>query len=187
MVAVVGGGDAALEEALTLTKFAQKVYIIYRRDQLRASKILQNRVLKNSKIEIIWNTIVEEIMGENRVEGVKLRSVLKQGQTLLSLDGLFVAIGHMPVTKFLKGSRVILDEKGYIITSGTYALKKLRNPNFELPITNYNFRYQCMTSVPGVFSAGDVVDSNYKQAITAAGMGVSAALEIERYLRELGK
>jgi len=195
IVAVVGGGDAAMEEALTLTKFAKKVYIIHRRHQFRASKILQKRVLRNSKIEVIWNATVNEVLGEERVKGVQLkfqipnslpaslREALQTGKfQILELDGLFIAIGHKPATDFLKGSKVLLDEKGYVITLGTYALQKLKglSLNYELRITNYEYQY--MTSFSGIFAAGDVIDPVYRQAATAVGMGVAAALEIERYL-----
>lgn len=156
-VAVVGGGDTALEEALTLTKFAKKVYIIHRRDFFRASKIMQERVLKNKHIEIIWNSTVEEILGEKKVEGIKIKD-LKLGIKDLLVDGVFVAIGHKPDTDLFKG-HVELDEKGYI--------KILERRK---------------TSVKGVYVAGDCADPYYRQAITSAGTGVEAALEVERYL-----
>ena len=172
-VAVIGGGDTALEEALTLTKFAKKVYIIHRRDFFRASKIMQERVLKNEKIEVLWNAVVEEIIGEKHVEGVKIKkitpllhgSIVKNKTTMkqldneiIVLDGVFVAIGHKPDTDLFKG-KVDLDEKGYI-----KILERRR------------------TSVKGVFAAGDCADPYYRQAITSAGTGVEAALEVERYL-----
>jgi len=156
-VAVIGGGDTALEEALTLTKFAKKVYIIHRRDFFRASKIMQERVLKNKKIEVIWNSVVEEIIGEKKVEGIKIRNS-KFEIRILKLDGVFVAIGHKPDTDLFKG-QVELDEKGYV--------KILEKRS---------------TSVKGVFVAGDCADPYYRQAVTAAGTGVEAALEVERYL-----
>jgi len=157
IVAVVGGGDTALEEALTLTKFAKKVYIIHRRDFFRASKIMQERVLKNEKIEIIWNSMVDEILGEKKVEGIKIKD-LKLGEKNLLVDGVFVAIGHKPDTDLFKG-HVELDEKGYI--------KILERRK---------------TSVKGVYAAGDCADPYYRQAITSAGTGVEASLEVERYL-----
>jgi len=179
-VAVVGGGDTALEEALTLTKFAEKVYIIHRRDFFRASKIMQERVKENKKIEIIWNSSVEEILGDKHVEGIKIKSdKIGQGQmksekkpipsdsiqlnpiiSELKVGGVFVAIGHKPDTDLFKG-KVEVDEKGYI---------KI----FE----------RRRTSVKGVFVAGDCADPYYRQAVTAAGTGVEAALEVERYLNE---
>lgn len=164
-VAVVGGGDTAMEEALTLVRFVTKIYIIHRRDSFRASKIMQDRVLKNPKIEVLWNTVVTDVLGENKVEGLKLKGVAASGSNLkpetateLKADGLFLAIGHKPDTDIFKG-KIDLDEKGYVIV-------------------NSRFR----TSIPGVFAAGDCVDHLYRQAGTAAGMGIAAALEAERYL-----
>jgi len=226
VVAVVGGGDTALEEALTLTKFAKKVYIIHRRDQFRASKIMQKRVFASPKIEVIWNAQVEEVRGKTRVEGVKIKinpksQILnpKQYQSsniknskqegfensnlfrvsnlefrTLSIDGVFVAIGHKPDTEIFAG-QVELDEKGYVYTSSRIAIEYIKNQISNSKITNqnskifnikkYNFDYQMITSVPGVFAAGDCVDYVYRQAATAAGMGVSAALEVERWLERL--
>ena len=161
MVAVIGGGDTALEEALTLTKFAKKVYIIHRRDFFRASKIMQERVLKNEKIEVIWNSQVEEILGDKHVEGIKIKTVFDQRQSLIKLDGVFVAIGHKPDTDLFKG-QIEMDEKGYI--------KILERRS---------------TSVKGVFVAGDCADPYYRQAATASGTGVEAALEVEKYLEQL--
>ncbi|HEX7543135.1 MAG TPA: thioredoxin-disulfide reductase [Patescibacteria group bacterium] len=171
-VAVIGGGDTALEEALTLTKFAKKVYIIHRRDFFKASKIMQERVLKNEKIEMIWNSTVEEILGEKRVEGIKIKQIvpllhgsidkektMKQfnNETII-LEGVFVAIGHKPDTDLFK-DKIELDEKGYI-----KILERRR------------------TFVRGVFVAGDCADPYYRQAVTAAGTGVEAALDVEHYL-----
>ncbi len=156
VVGVVGGGDTAMEEASTLTKFASKVIVIHRRNEFRASKIMQDRVLNNPKIEVIWNTAVEEVLGESRVEGVRLKN--SDGKTSeLKLDGLFIAIGHKPDTEVFK-DQIELDKKGYIVVK------------------------QSMTSVPGVFAGGDCVDHIYKQAATAVGMGVAAALDTERWL-----
>lgn len=155
-VAVIGGGDTAMEDANTMTKFAQKVYVIHRRAEFRASKIMQDRILNNPKIEVIWNTQVEEILGQMKVEGIKLKST--DGKTSeLKLDGVFVAIGHKPDTDVFKG-HIDLDEKGYILT-----------------------KYS-MTSIPGVFAGGDCVDHRYKQAATAVGQGVAAALDTEKWL-----
>jgi len=156
-VAVVGGGDTALEEALTLTKFASKVYLIHRRDSFRASKIMVERVKSNKKIEILFNSQVEEILGEKKVEAIKLNP--PAGGQSLKLDGVFIAIGHRPDTEIFKG-KIELDDKGYIITGVK----------------------STMTSVKGVFAAGDCVDSLYRQAVVAAGMGVSAALDVENFL-----
>ena len=155
---VVGGGDSALEEALFLTKFAIKVSIVHRRDKLRASKIMQDRALKNDKLAFIWDSVVEEILGDPVVTGVRLRNV-KTGQTReLSCAGVFIAIGHQPNTGLFKG-QIEMDEKGYILTHNGTA-----------------------TTASGVFAAGDVQDSKYRQAVTAAGSGCMAAIDAERYL-----
>lgn len=211
-VAVVGGGDTALEEALTLTKFAKKIYLIHRRDSFRASKIMQERVLANKKIEIIWNAIVEEIIGEKKVEKIRLKLVENNQKLVktIGVDGVFVAIGHKPDTEIF-ARQVELDEKGYIITTNRVAQeifqfsisnlqsnlksqlsnKKIENFNIEnslkiknltLEIQKFDYHYQYQTSVSGVFAAGDCVDNKYRQAAVAAGMGVSAALEVERWL-----
>ena len=161
-VAVVGGGNSAVEEALYLTNHAQKVTLIHRRDHLRAEKIMQERLFKNPKIEVIWNREVIEILGSKQplsVTGVKLKNCLNDNQELLELDGIFVAIGHSPATDIFRG-KVAMDQAGYILT----------NPD------------STATDIPGVYAAGDVRDSVYRQAVTAAGMGCMAALEVERYL-----
>lgn len=157
-VVVVGGGDSAMEEALTLTKFANQVIIVHRRDEFRASKIMQKRVLEHAKIRVIWDSAVEEVLGENMVEGIKLRNLKTDETSQLDAQGLFVAIGHKPATGFLS-DQLELDEKGYIVA-----------------------RDQVKTNLAGVFVAGDVADPHYRQAITAAGDGCRAALEAERYL-----
>ena len=159
-VAVVGGGDSAMEEALFLTKFAKKVYVIHRRDQFRASQIMQDRVLNHEKIEVVWNSTVEKINGEGAVSSILIKNTVDSSEKELNLDGVFVAIGHDPNVGFLDGF-IELDDKGYIKTG---------------------FTTETSTSVPGVFAAGDVADSIYRQAITAAGTGCQAAIDAERWL-----
>lgn len=162
-VVVIGGGDSALHDALFLTKFAKKVKIIHRRNELRASRILQERAFENPKIEFVWNSIVEEILGENRVKGVRVRRV-DTGEVLeIPCDGVFIAIGYEPNTRIFMG-QVEMDERGYIIV-----------------------RDNTKTSVEGVFAAGEVKDYRYRQAITAAGEGCQAALDAIRYLDEAGR
>src|SRR5262245_29014830 len=160
-IAVVGGGDSAMEEATFLTKFATKVAVVNRREVLRASNIMQDRALQNPKIHFIYNTVVEEVVGskETGVTGLKLRNVKTRGLSDLSVDGLFVAIGHNPNTEIFKG-QIDLDEKGYVKT----------HPD------------STRTNIPGVFACGDVQDPVFRQAITAAGSGCMAAIEAERWL-----
>lgn len=184
-VAIIGGGDTAMEEAGFLTKFANKVYLVHRRDYFRASKIMQERVLNNPKIEVVYNAQVVEVIGKEKVTGLKL-SINKNNQKQeqeLQLEGLFVAIGHAPATAFLKGSGVVLDEKGYIYTSQRVAMFLARQTLPEaVKKASFDFHYQYQTAVPGIFAAGDCVDYQYRQAAVAAGMGVAAELEIEKYL-----
>jgi thioredoxin reductase (NADPH) len=163
---VVGGGDSAVEEGTYLSKFASKVYLVHRRDQLRASKIMQDRVHTNSKIDPKWNRVVEEVLGTDRegVTGVRLRSTSDSATEELAATGLFLAIGHTPNTDFL-GGQLELDDKGYI---------------------RWTHPHRTYTSVEGVFAAGDVGDNYYKQAVTAAGTGCMAALDAERWLAEKG-
>ncbi len=165
-VAVIGGGDSAMEEALYMTKFSDPVYVVHRRDELRASKIMQERVLKHEKIKVLWNSVPEEVLGNNTngVTAMRLKNVSTGETSEVEIRGFFLAIGHTPNTRFL-GGQLDLDEKGYI---------KLKDP------------YRSTTNVEGVFAAGDVVDSVYRQAITAAGMGCKAAIDAERWLAEQG-
>ncbi len=157
-IVVVGGGDSAMEEALFLTKFASKVTVVHRRDEFRASKIMADRVLEHPKIEVRWNTVVEEILGDNEVTGVVLRDVTDDTTEEFATEGVFVAIGHVPNTEHFKG-QLDLNDRGYLKTfEGT------------------------STSIEGIFGAGDVVDFTYRQAVTAAGMGCQAALDAERWL-----
>jgi thioredoxin reductase (NADPH) len=180
VVGVVGGGDTAMEEALTLTKFASKVYVIHRRDSFRASKIMQERVLNHPNIEVMWNSNVTEVLGQMRVEGIKLQTNGKE--STLALSGLFLAIGHKPDTDLFKGT-FDLDEKGYAVNSTRLGLENLnKHSSLTFEKEKYNPFYQTMTSIPGVFAAGDCVDFHYRQAATAAGMGVAAALDAERWL-----
>jgi len=187
IVAVIGGGDSALEEALTLTKFASKVYIVHRRAEFKASKIMQKRVFEHEKIEIIWNSAIEEIIGEKKVEGMRIKAVgvgRDRPVQEIKLNGVFVAIGHRPDTDLFKG-QIELDQKGYVLTTTMYALEKLKAESSKLKDMKFDVGYQTMTSVGGVFGAGDCVDHVYKQASTAAGMGVQAALDAERYLEKI--
>jgi thioredoxin reductase (NADPH) len=158
-IAVVGGGDSALEEAIFLTKFAEKVTIVHRRSELRASKIMQQRAIRNPKIDFRWNVEVVDILGENKVEGLQLRDTDTGDLDRMDVTGVFIAIGHIPNTTVFEGA-VKIDEHGYIVTTpGSTA-----------------------TSADGVFACGDVQDSTYRQAITAAGSGCMAAIDVERWL-----
>ncbi len=162
-MAVVGGGDTAMEEALFLTRFATQVHVIHRRDELRASKIMQERALKNEKIEFVWNAAVEEVLGDEFVTGVRLRDLKNDSTQELPVEALFIAIGHQPNTELVKG-QIDLDPVGYIQATpgGT------------------------KTSLEGVFACGDAMDPVYRQAVTAAGTGCMAAIDAERWLAEQG-
>ncbi len=162
-MAVVGGGDTAMEEALFLTRFATKVTVIHRRDQLRASKIMQQRALGHEKIEFVWNAVVEEVLGEEFVTGVRIRGVASGEQSEIPVEALFVAIGHQPNTELFQ-DQLDLDEQGYVLVA---------------PGTT-------RTSVEGVFACGDCTDKVYRQAVTAAGTGCMAAIDAERWLAEQG-
>ena len=159
-MAVVGGGDTAMEEALFLTRFAPRVLVIHRRDALRASKIMQERALRNEKIEFVWNSEVDEVLGDECVTGVRIRNVVSGAVSELAVEALFVAIGHQPNTALFRG-QVELEPTGYVrVTRGT------------------------RTSVEGVFACGDAMDPTYRQAVTAAGTGCMAAIDAERWLAE---
>lgn len=183
---VVGGGDAAIEDALALTKHAKKVFMIVRRDEFRASKIMQQKVFDHENIEVIWNTEVLEAIGEQKLEKIRVKNNKTNEEQELLADGLFLAIGHRPATGIFK-NLLILDEKGYILTrlplsksSGEMAMSHLDE--------NGLIKYPTMTSVEGVFAAGDAVDFRYRQAVVAAGNGTMAALDAEWFLeREVGK
>jgi thioredoxin reductase (NADPH) len=161
MVAVVGGGDAAVEEAIFLTKFAQKVYIVHRRNRLRAQRIVQQRALENPRVEVIWNNVVTEVLGTRTVSGIRVRDVLTNQERVIDVDGMFSYIGNVPNTQLFQG-QLDLDERGYVVTDR-----------------------RMHTSVPGVFAAGDVQEKVLWQVSTAVGSGAVAAVEAERFLAEL--
>ena len=164
-VAVVGGGNAAVEEAMFLTKFASKVKLIHRRNTLRAEKMLQEKLKKNNKIEIIWDSVVEDVIGQDNpkeVSGIKIKNVKNNNITEIKVNGLFIAIGHDPATSLFK-NQLEMDKEGYLITKAD----------------------STETNIPGVFAAGDVKDKIFRQAVTAAGMGCMAALEAEKHLSHL--
>ena len=161
-VAVVGGGNAAVEEAIFLTKFASKVNLIHRRDKLRAEKLLQSKLMNNKKIEVIWDSVVEEVIGDDNpknVKGIKIKNIKTNKTEKMNLDGVFIAIGHDPATQLFK-DQLDMDKEGYLVTKAD----------------------STETNVPGVFAAGDVKDKVFRQAVTAAGMGCMAALEAEKHL-----
>ncbi len=163
-LAVVGGGDTAMEEASYLTKFASKVYVIHRRDSFRASKAMQERILKAPNAEVLWNKAVVDVIGQERIESLLLEDAVTKARSTLAVKGLFIAIGHSPATRFLAGSGVELDGSGYV---------HLKHRNST-------------TNIEGVFAAGDVADSVYRQAVSAAGMGCQAAIDAERWLAAHG-
>jgi thioredoxin reductase (NADPH) len=169
-LAVVGGGDTAMEEAIYLTKFASKVYVIHRRDQLRASKVMQERFLGKPNAEVLWNKVVTDCLsapdehGNDKITGVELEDTVTGETSTLDVAGLFIAIGHTPATKFLKGTGLEFDDSGYIVLGGR----------------------STQTNLPGVFASGDVADATYRQAVTAAGMGCQSALDAEHWLGAQG-
>jgi len=162
-LAVIGGGDTALEEALFLTRYASHVTLIHRRDSLRASKIMQERALKHPKISILWDTAVDEVLGEQAVDGLRLRNLKTGEESTLPVQGVFIAIGHQPNTTLFQG-QLDMDAQGYLIQ-----------------------HEHTMTNVPGIFAAGDVTDHRYRQAVTAAGDGCRAAIDAERWLEAQGE
>ncbi len=162
-VAVVGGGDTAMEEATFLTRYASHVTVIHRRDSLRASKIMQERAMKNPKISFIWDTEVTEVLGDNAVTGLRLRNLKSGEESVLPVQGFFLAIGHKPNTDLFKGL-IDMDRGGYIV-----------------PVEH------TMTNIPGIFAAGDVTDHRYRQAVTAAGDGCRAAIDVERWFESMGE
>jgi thioredoxin reductase (NADPH) len=163
-LAVVGGGDTAMEEATYLTKFASKVYVIHRRDQLRASKVMQQRFLSRPNAEVLWNKVVVDVLGAEKISGVRMQDTVTGAVSDLDVAGLFVAIGHTPATRFFKDTGLEFDEAGYIDL-------KTRSSK---------------TNIDGVFAAGDVADAKYRQAVTAAGMGCQAAIDAEHWLGARG-
>jgi thioredoxin reductase (NADPH) len=163
-VAVIGGGDSAMEEALVLTKYAASVTIVHRRDEFRASKVMQKKVFSSKKIQIVWDSVVEEFIGNQKLERINVKNVKTGKVREMEFDGAFVAIGHTPATELFKG-KLGLDEKGYIVIESQDGGK-----------------YQMVTSVLGIFVAGDVHDYTYRQAVTAAGFGCQAGMEALKYL-----
>lgn len=163
-LAVVGGGDTAMEEASYLTKFASTVYIIHRRDEFRASKTMQDRVLNAPNVKVLWNKVVVDVIGGEKIESVRLKDTVTGEQSTLEVKGLFIAIGHTPATSFIRDSGLEFDASGYLKLNGRGSY----------------------TNIEGVFGAGDVSDSVYRQAVTAAGMGCQAALDAERWLAAQG-
>ena len=158
---IVGGGDTAMEEALFLTRFAKKVYVIHRRDQFRASKIMADRVLRHEKIEVLWNTQLIDVLADKVVKGIRLKNTKTGEENEMEIDGVFIAIGHKPNTELFQG-QLEMDSVGYLVTSKT----------------------STHTAVEGIFACGDVQDSVYRQAITAAGTGCMAAMDCERWLKD---
>ncbi|RMH25507.1 MAG: thioredoxin-disulfide reductase [Planctomycetota bacterium] len=163
-LAVVGGGDTAMEEATYLTKFASEVFVIHRRGELRASKVMQQRFLSKPNARVLWNKIVVDVLGDEKISGVRLKDTVTGELSTLEVKGLFIAIGHTPATKFLRDTALEFDEAGYIDLKGRSSA----------------------TTIPGVFAAGDVADAKYRQAITAAGMGCQAAIDAEHWLGARG-
>jgi thioredoxin reductase (NADPH) len=162
-VIIVGGGDSALEEGLFITRYASSVTIIHRREELRASPVLQKRAAEHPRVSFIWNTVITEVVGSDKVEAVRLKNLKTGGETVLQTDGAFIFIGHTPNTQMFKG-QLEMDNRGYL---------------------KINDRMQ--TSVPGVFAGGEAADPNFRQVVTSAGMGAAAAIEATRYLEAQGE
>lgn len=173
-VFIVGGGDAAMEDALAVSKFAAETAIIHRGSEFRASQIMKDRVLTERQIPVLWNSQVTSVQGEQKLESITIRNTQDQSEQQLPADGLFLAIGHIPDTDFI-GDQIVRDAHGYAVTGLTTSQPQ---SNQDMWLSNY----PTQTSVEGVFAAGDVVDFRYRQAITAAGMGCQAALDVEKYL-----
>lgn len=177
---VVGGGDAAMEDTLALTKFAKEVTVIHRRDAFRASPIMRDRVLSDPKVKVLWNTVVRQIEGEEKVTHVVVENIRTQERKTLPADGVFIAIGHTPSTSLFH-NQIELDQKGFIVTRQGFSKQGV-----QLALKHVGehdcIEFPSMTSVEGVFAAGDVVDFRYKQAITAAGLGCMAALDVQWWL-----
>ncbi len=182
-IAVVGGGDSAVEEASFLTRFARQVTVIHRRDHLRASKVMQERMLANPKITMAWNSVVDEVYGTSdpnkELKGVFLKSTVDESRTPLEIDGLFLAIGHVPNTRLFEG-KLALTKSGYLINRNALAWANHDGPE-GLHVDSLP-NYGTATTVEGVFACGDVVDTHYRQAITAAGSGCAAAIDCEKWL-----
>lgn len=181
---VVGGGDSAMEDALALAKFSSEVTVIHRRGEFKASKIMQERVLNNTKIKVMWNSEPKEVLGENQVTGVKVANTETGEESQLEIDGFFIAIGHRPMTRIFK-DQVALDDHGYLVTA-----QSATKPGVEMASSrlgeNGLVAYPTMTNVEGIFGAGDQVDVRFKQAIFAAGLGAGAAIDAERWLESQG-
>lgn len=182
VVALIGGGDSAAEEAVFLTRFAKKVYLIHRRDRLRASKIMADRALSNPRIEPIWNTTLDEVLGNEEphkhVTGLRLKNVETGAKSQLEVAGLFLAIGHKPNTEVF-GAQLEQAEGGYLLTRGAQAWRGVaKDTSWDTRFANF----ATATSIEGVFACGDVVDTHYRQAVTAAGTGCSAAIDCEKWL-----
>lgn len=176
---VIGGGDSAMEDTLALTKFAKSVTVIHRRDQFKASKIMQDRVLNHPKVKVLWNSQVTKVVGKDKIEQIEIDENGKKKE--MQIDGIFLAIGHKPTTQFLGGS-ITVDDHGYIVTRMSASEKGVALA--QQALKDGLIQFPTMTSVDGVFAAGDVVDVRYKQAITAAGQGCAAAIDAERWLEQ---